>query len=291
MSAARVAPRPRAPVAPPAAAFPQPLTGMRLSLRAVRIVWHRDVLRLLGEPVRIVTALLQPLMFLIALGAGLGAVTGLVSGVPYRTFVYAGALVMPVVVTSVTSAASIVQDRELGFLREMLVSPVSRTAIVMGKVLGGMSVALLQGTVVLALAGVAGVPYAPWTLLRLFGCMAVLAFTFSSFAVLVAGRMQSPLSYTGLTQTIVQPLFFLSAALFPLHGLPGWLTVLTRLDPLTYAVDPIRRTVLEAVGAGAHAQPVTWAGTPVPVWLELLLLGALGAGMLWGAVRTFDRGA
>lgn len=279
------------PAAAPAPAFTRPpVTGARSPLRAVCVVWHRDLLRLVAEPVRVATALLQPLLFLFALGGGLGSLTRSAYGVPYQTFVYAGALAMPVVFASIGSASSIVWDREFGFLREMLVAPVSRTAVVAGKCLGGMTTGLFQGTLVLALAGAVGVPYDLPLLLTLFAYMGLLAFTFSCFGVLVAARMRSVQSFMALTQMVVQPLFFLSGALFPLSRLPGWLSVATRFDPLTYAVDPIRRAVLGAVGATAAAPGVTWGGYLVPVWLELLLVLAAGTCMLWAASRAFRRG-
>ncbi|MER6203288.1 ABC transporter permease [Streptomyces sp. NPDC001586] len=276
--------------APPAAFTRPPATGPRAQLRAVCVVWHRDMLRLLAEPVRVATALLQPLLFLFALGGGLGSLTRSAYGVPYQTFVYAGALAMPVVFASIGAASSIVWDREFGFLREMLVAPVSRTAVVTGKCLGGMTTGLFQGTIVLALAGTVGVPYDLPLMLELFAYMALLAFTFSCFAVLVAARMRSVQSFMALTQMVVQPLFFLSGALFPLSRLPAWLSVATRFDPLTYAVDPIRRAVLGAVGATAAAPGVTWGRYLVPVWLELLLVLVSGTCMLWAASRTFRRG-
>ncbi|MFF4317797.1 ABC transporter permease [Streptomyces sp. NPDC001568] len=267
-----------------------PGLGLRGHLRTVRVVWHRDMLRLVAEPVRIATALLQPMLFLFALGAGLGALTRPVYGMPYQTFLYPGALAMPVVFASIGAAASIVWDREFGFLREMLVAPVSRTAIVTGKCLGGMTTALLQGTIVLALAGAVGVPYGPKLMLTLLGEMALLGFTFSCFGVLVAARMRSVQSFMAFTQMVVQPLFFLSGALFPLSRLPGWLSVITRFDPLAYGVDPLRRAVFAAAGATAAAPGVTWGGYRVPVWMELLLVLGAGLLMLWAAARLFRRG-
>ncbi|RSS81860.1 ABC transporter [Streptomyces sp. WAC06614] len=247
------------------------------------------MLKTVGEPIRVCTSLLQPLMLLFVLGHGLGSLTRSVAGVPYQTFVFAGALVMPMALTSVVSATSIVWDRELGFLREMLIAPVSRTSVVLGKCLGAMTIAFAQGLIVLAFAGTAGIPYEPALMITLLGCMALIVFTFSCFGVLVAAHMGSVQSFTGVTQTVMQPLFFLSGSLFPVEHLPGWLTVLNRLDPLTYAVDPIRRAVLGAVGARSADYAVTWNGTPVPVWLELLLVLAGGLGMLWAAVRAFKR--
>src|SRR5437660_6233467 len=134
--------------------------GFRHDLRAVRVVWQREMIRFTRDRLRIVTALIQPVLFLFVLGTGLSTITqGSSTSVNLRTFMYPGALSMAVLFTAMFSAASIVWDREFGFLREMLVAPVSRWSIVLGKCFGGATTATLQGVVILAMAGVVGVPY------------------------------------------------------------------------------------------------------------------------------------
>jgi ABC-2 type transport system permease protein len=212
--------------------------------------------------------------------------------VDFKTFVYPGALAMSVLFTAVFSAGSIVWDREFGFLREMLVAPVSRTAIVIGKCLGGATTATAQGVVVLALAGPVGVPYDPLLMLKLLGMMALLAFTLTAFGVMMAARIATFQGFMGLTQMLLMPLFFTSGAMFPLSGLPAWLAWVTRLNPLTYAVDPIRRTVFDhldisAVARAAYAPGVGWGSYRVPVWLELMIVAAVGLLMLGVASLEF----
>ncbi|MEU6704986.1 ABC transporter permease [Streptomyces wuyuanensis] len=262
------------------------------SVRTVRVVWQRELLRFLHERVRMGTTLLQPLMFLFVLGAGLGGLTHRAYGVDFTTFVYPGALVMPVLFSAVMSAGSIVWDREFGFLREMLVAPVGRTAIVVGKALGGATTATIQGAVVLALARAAGVPYDPALMLTLLGEMALLAFMCACFGVMVAARISSLHAFMGVSQMAVQPLFFTSGAMFTLTALPGWLAVVNRFNPLTYAVDPIRRAVFAhlhvSAAARAHYAPgVAWGGRQVPVWAELLIVAATALIMLAVAGREF----
>ena len=140
-----------------------PERSLRSDLRAVSIVWRREMIRFRRDRLRAVTSLIQPLLFLLVLGTGLSSLAGrsLPSGVNFKTFIFPGVLAMSVLFTAVFSAASIVWDREFGFLREMLVAPVSRAAIVVGKCLGGATIATFQGIVMLALAGLAGVPYNP----------------------------------------------------------------------------------------------------------------------------------
>lgn len=274
----------------PAVAVPR--GGLSSGVRAAKIVWQRELLRFWNDRLRIFTALIQPLLFVFVLGTGLGSLTKGVPGVDFKTFVYPGALAMSVLFTAVFSAGSIVWDREFGFLREMLVAPVSRTALVIGKCCGGATTATAQGVVVLALAGLVGVPYDPLLLLELLGMMALLAFTLTAFGVMMAARISTFQGFMGLTQMLLMPLFFTSGAMFPLSGLPGWLTWVTRLNPLTYAVDPIRRAVfahldISAAARAAYAPGVSWGSYHVPVWLELLIVAVSGLFMLAVASLEF----
>ena len=207
-----------------------PERSLRSDLRAVSIVWRREMIRFRRDRLRAVTSLVQPLLFLFVLGTGLSSLAGrgLPSGVDFKTFIYPGVLAMSVLFTAIFSAASIVWDREFGFLREMLVAPVSRAAIVIGKCLGGATIATFQGVVILALAGVAHVPYNPLLFLTLIGELLLLSFTITAFGVMMAARITQFQAFMALTQMLVLPLFFLSGALYPLNGLPGWLS---RADP------------------------------------------------------------
>ena len=179
--------------------------------------------------------------------------------------------------TAMFSAASIVWDREFGFLREMMVAPVRRSSIVIGKCLGGATVASFQGVIVIALAGLVDVPYDPLLILGIFGLQLLLAFTITAFGVMVAVRIKQMQSFMGVMQMIVMPMFFISGALFPVAGLPDWLTVLNRLDPLTYAVDPMRRLVFATSTISPAARQaldpgVTWCGWHVPTLLEAFVI-------------------
>src|SRR6202042_2108587 len=178
-----------------------------------------------------------------------------------------------VMFTAMFSAASIVWDREFGFLREMMVAPVRRSSIVIGKCLGGAAVASFQGVSVIALAGLVGVPYDPLLILGIFGLQLLLAFSITAFGVMVAVRIKQMQSFMGVMQMIVMPMFFISGALFPVSGLPGWLTILNRPEPLTYAVVPMRRLVFAAqtlspAASNALDSEVTWWGWLRPGLLE-----------------------
>jgi ABC-2 type transport system permease protein len=265
-------------------------------LRAVSIVWRRELIRFRTDRLRAVTSLVQPVLFLFVLGTGLSSLAGrgLPSGVDFKTFIYPGVLAMSVLFTAIFSAASIVWDREFGFLREMLVAPVRRWAIVVGKCLGGATVATFQGIIFLALAGVAHVPYNPVLLLTLIGELLLLSFTLTAFGVMMAARIKQIQAFMALTQMFVLPLFFLSGALYPLNGLPAWLTVLTRIDPLTYIVAPMRHAVfthlsISPLALNALSPGITWFGWVVPVGLCLAIVAAMGAVMLGIAIAEFRK--
>ncbi|HJY58130.1 MAG TPA: ABC transporter permease [Streptosporangiaceae bacterium] len=273
-----------------------PERSVRHDLRAVSIVWRRELIRFRTDRLRAITSLVQPVLFLFVLGTGLSrlASRGLPVGVDFRTFIYPGVLAMSVLFTSIFSAASIVWDREFGFLREMLVAPVRRWAIVVGKCLGGATVATFQGLIFLALAGVAHVPYDPLLLLTLVGELLLLSFTLTAFGVMMAARIKQIQAFMALTQLFVLPLFFLSGALYPLNGLPTWLTVLTRIDPLTYIVDPMRSAVfahlsVSPLAVQALSPGITWFGWVVPLGLSLALVAFMGAAMLAIAIAEFRK--
>jgi ABC-2 type transport system permease protein len=263
-------------------------------LRAIRIVWRRELIRYKSDRLRMVTTLIQPLLFLFVLGAGLQRLSSAgTHGVSLKTFIYPGILCISVMFTAMFSAASIVWDREFGFLREMMVAPVRRSSIVIGKCLGGASVACIQGVIVICLAGLVHVPYDPLLLLGIFGLQLLLAFTITAFGVMIAIRIKQMQSFMGVMQMIVMPMFFISGALFPASGLPGWLTVLNRLDPLTYAVDPMRRLVfshlkINPLAKAALDPGVTWWGWRVPGLLEAAVILLLGLVMLAIAIWEFN---
>jgi ABC-2 type transport system permease protein len=267
----------------------------RSEIRAVRIVWRRELLRFAGDRMRIFTALIQPLLFLFVLGSGLQTLSAAsTDGVDLTTFIFPGVLCITVVFSAMFSAASIAWDREFGFLREMMVAPVRRSSIVVGKCLGGATIAALQGAIVLALAGLVHVPYDPVLLLGLFGLMLLLAFTITAFGVLVAIRVKQIQTFTVVMQVFMMPMYFLSGALYPVAGLPTWLEVLNRINPLTYAVDPMRRLAFNHLDISESARRtldpgVTWWGWHLPPLFEAGMVLLLGLAMLGVAIWQFSR--
>ncbi|HUI49933.1 MAG TPA: ABC transporter permease [Acidimicrobiia bacterium] len=272
-----------------------PASGRSHDLRAIRVVWRRELIRFSQDRIRIVTALVQPILYTFVLGTGLSALThGQTGNVSLRTFIFPGVLALVVMFTAMFSAVSIVWDREFGFLREMLVAPVRRSAIIVGKCLGGATVATLQGCIVLVMAGLVGVPYSPVMLLILFFEMMLLGFAVTAFGLVIAARVKQIQSMMGLMQAILMPLVFLSGALYPFVGLPTWLNALVHVNPVTYAVHPLRTAVFARIAVSPLAQtrlnpPLTWWGWPVPIPLQLVVVLGIGLLFLWIAILEFDR--
>lgn len=201
---------------------------------------------------------------------------------------------MTVIMTAMFSAGSIVWDREFGFLREMLVAPVGRGAIVIGKCLGGALVATVQGVIILALAGLVSVPYDPLLMLTLLVEMFLAAFTTTAFGVTIAARMKNMQSFFGIMQMVIMPMVFLSGAMFPLANLPSWLQTLTALNPLTYAVDPLRQAVFSHLDVSPQVNAVlnpgvSWFGWQVPVPLEVGMVAGIGLVLLVAGIAQFRR--
>ena len=263
-------------------------------LRAVRMIWRRELIRFGRNRVRMFTSLAQPIIYLFILGTGLSQLIPGGTKIDYRTFIFPGVLGMTVLFTAIFSALSIVWDREFGFLREMLVAPVRRSALVLGKCLGGATVATFQGAVMLVFCGLVHVPYSLPLLLTLVAEMALLAFALTAFGTLIAARMAQVETFQVVMNFIVLPMFFLSGAVFPLDRLPRWLAVLTKIDPMSYAIDPMRRAVFDHVHVPPHLARtlnpgITWAGHRLPVGLELAVVAALSVAMLVMAVVQFSR--
>ncbi|MGP4110153.1 ABC transporter permease [Streptomyces sp. 4N509B] len=271
-------------------------------LRTVAVLWRRETIRFGRNRVRLAMGLVTPLMFLLVLGTGLEAAFSDSSHDAlrdFRAFLFPGVLLMSVQAPAVAVGASLVWDRASGFLRQMLVAPVRRGAILLGVCLGGATSGALYGALVLVLAPAADVRYDPALLLVLLE-LALAAFAFTALGVVAAVCIRRPETFQVVVNLCMMPLFFLSGAMFPASGLPGWLGLVVRLNPLTYAVDALRRTLPDsgsgtgtaatAAGGERMASPEWWGWTP-PVLVELGLVLALGTLALTVAARRFAKGA
>jgi ABC-2 type transport system permease protein len=260
------------------------------------MVWKRELIRYYRNRIRIATSVVQPVLFLFVLGSGLSPIVTNSKGphVDFKTFLYPGVTAMIILFTAIFSAVSIVWDREFGFLREMMVAPIRRGALVTGKTLGGATVATLQGIVMLALGPLVHVPYQPVLLLEMLVLMALCASMITAIGVLMASRMQQVESFQVVMQMFVLPMFFLSGAVFPLKNLPTWLSILTRIDPMTYIVDPLRRAVFNHINISAAARQsfspgVYWGSWRLPTYFEILLTVVITLICLGASVKMFSK--
>ena len=283
---------------PATSAAPAPVDTRAASLRAVYIIWYRDLLRYWRDRWRLVASLAQPLLFLVVFGAGLSsslggsAVFGTRAGISYIQFMYPGIIGMSILFTAIFGAMSIVWDREFGFLKEVLVAPIDRWAVAIGKALGGTTQAMIQGLILLVLAPLIGVKLSVPTFLAIIPLAAVLAFGLASFGVMLASMMKSLQGFQVVMNFLMMPMFFLSGALFPLTNLPGWMTFLTRIDPASYGIDPLRRVVLSNSGlpsAAIDRLGLTINGQVLPIPVEVGVMLAFGLVLLGVAVVMFQR--
>jgi ABC-2 type transport system permease protein len=260
---------------------------LRRDLKAIYTIWYRDVLRFVRDRARIAASLGQPLLFLFVFGTGLSpAMSGLAGGqLDFTPFLFPGIIAMAVLFTGIFSAVSIVWDREFGFLKEVLVAPVSRVAVALGKVAGGSTVAMFQGMIIVLLAPLIGIHMTLGQLIVLVALMLLTAATMTTLGVLVAARMRSMEGFHMMINFLLMPMFFLSGAFFPLRGVPLWMEWLARIDPMTYGVDPIRQVVLQ----GSVPAFVLDMIRLHPIATDVAILAAFWLAMLVPAVWAFSR--
>ena len=268
--------------------------NLREELRTTGMVWEREIIRFFRTRARILSSFIQPILFLFVLGYGMSTLVGATAGFDFKKFLFPGIVAMTVMSTAISSAISIVWDREFGFLREMLVAPVSRTALVCGKTLGGASIATVQGTIMLALAPLIGVHLTWLVVIEVIGIELLMAIALTAFGVFVASHIQRMEGFSVVMQLLLFPMLFLSGALFPLSGLPGWLAVLTRLNPLTYAVEPLRQVVFAAqhmppAAAARFSAGVTLFGYTLPTAANIGITCLFAATFLALAVTGFGK--
>lgn len=223
---------------------------------AVQTLWRREVTRFLRQPSRLLSALGTPLIFWLLVGSGLTASFRLPDGPAEMTFLeyfFPGTLVLLVLFASIFANISVIEDRHEGFLQAVLVAPLSSASLVLGKVLGATSLAWLQGALFLVLAPVAGLEPGWVALAEGLGVIALLALGLSALGFAMAWKVDSTQGFHGVMNLLLIPMWMLSGAFFPASGAPAWLSVLMRLNPLTYGVAALRR-VLYPAGASFGAE-------------------------------------
>lgn len=222
---------------------------MAINLGKIYAVWRRELLRFTNSKARMIGSLAQPILFLVVLGGGLSA---LIPGFNYAAYILPGIVIMTILFSSISSGVSIIWDREFGFLKEMLASPTSRENLVIGRMFGGATIAVLQGLLILLLGLViTGTPLPP--LINIVGAFALMVLI-SSFLVAtgiaIASLVSEVETFQLIMNLVVMPLFFLSNALFPVDQMPAWLRAAIMFNPVSYAVDGLRGLIIGQASFG-----------------------------------------
>ena len=224
-----------------------PVSKLQRNAAGILTIWQREVLRYVRAKPRIFSTLFQPFMFLIVFGVGLRRTLSMGNfGMDYVQFMFPGIVAMSVMSVAFFSTVSTVWDREFGFLKEILVAPISRMSIVTGKILGATSIASLQGILLLILSPLVNIKLQTGQIPSMVGMMLLLAFAISGLGLLIASLMDSTEGFGIIMQVLVFPMFFLSGAFFPLTNVPDWMAILAQVNPLTYGVDALRQMLLGA---------------------------------------------
>ncbi len=246
-----------------------------MNWEGIYVIWLRDLKAMFRERSRLYGAIMRPILWLFIMGNGLRPAMQGVSGVEYTQFIFPGVVGMTLIFSSLQSATSIIWDREFGFLREVMVAPMSRGAVVVGKVLGGSTQATVQGLITMLFAPLVGVYPTPVQVLRIVLLMLLISSSLTSLGILIASRMTSFEGFGAISNFVVMPMYFLSGSIYPLTNLPLWLKALTTINPLSYGVDAMRGQIIHIY----HFSLLT----------DVLAIAGFGAVMLTLAIPMFSR--
>jgi len=216
-------------------------------LPAFSMIWRRDLIRFSRDRAQIAGSLARPILWLLVLGVGMGSAFPGFGGVSYLEYLFPGIIAMNLLFAAFLSAISIIWDREFGFLKEMLVAPISRVSIALGKAASGATVSCFQGCLVLGFIPLVGISISPLKLIAALPVMFLISFSMTSLGLLVASRMTSFEGFGTVANFVIMPMFFLSGAVFPLGTAPTPLKLLGFINPLTYGVDLLRGIFLGMV--------------------------------------------
>jgi ABC-2 type transport system permease protein len=258
---------------------------MTIFFRTIWVIAYRELVRFVQDRPRMFSSFSMPIIFLLIFGAGFGRLIGqMMPGVDYIQFMYPGILAMTVLMTSVMSGISIVWDREFGFLKEVLVSPLSRTGVLAGKAVGAAIIAIIQGGIMLVLAPIVNVPITLGKVLALLPLLLILSLSLSGLGLLIGARMRSQQGFQIVMQLVIFPMMFLSGIFFPVSGVATWLQVLSKLNPVTYGIDAIRQVFL-----GTQVAGVTVFGHTMGIVDSAIVVAMVGVVLLTTAIWAFNR--
>ncbi len=213
-------------------------------LRGIYSLWFREIKRYLRERTRIISSFVQPLLWLIIFGAGLGSVMPVTEGFSYQEFIFPGIICQTLLFTSMFMGISVIWDRQFGFLKEILVAPITRVSIFTGKMLGASTDSMIQGTIVFMLGFLIGIAINLPLIIKVVPMMFLITVGLVCIGLTLASFMESLESFGSIMTFVNLPMFFLSGALFPVKNIPSWLQWVVYIDPLTYDVDALRTIIL-----------------------------------------------
>lgn len=249
-------------------------------------IWQRDLTKFFRDKARLFGSFTMPILFLLIFGGGMsgtmenmmaGSMGGEAGNFNYVEFVFPGIVAMTLLMTSVFSALSIIEDKDFGYMKEILVSPISRVSIAVGKMIGAATVATIQGIILFLLIPFLGLSYDWLALLQVIPFMFLLACALSGLGLLFASVIRSTQGFQMTVQILVMPMIFLSGALFPINNMPAWMDIIVKINPVTYGVDVMKKimidldnlspAVIEAMGLN-----ITVFGRQVTIWEEILFI-------------------
>lgn len=214
-----------------------------MTVRGIYAIWWREMITFWRETPRIISAIINPILWLFLFGAGLSAAVS-VSGIDYQKYIFPGILTQTFLFSSIFYGAYLVWDKRIDLLKSVLVSPLSRSSIFFGKVLGGVTISMVEGAIVLVLGIFLGIPYTPLSFIYALLIVALASAAFTAAGLAIGSFMESPEGFQLITSFVLFPLFFLSGALYPLNDLPPYLQFFTSINPVTYIVDILRGVLL-----------------------------------------------
>lgn len=267
--------------------LPQIDSAIDRDIQALATIWRREILHIWRDKPRLVGSSVQPVLFFIIMGNGLAPALGpMAGGIDFKKFLFPGILGMTILFSSVFYGITVVWDREFGFLKEILAAPVRRYVVALGRILAGATISMIQAFIVLMLVPLlAGVSLSLAMVLKLVPLLFLVAVLATSLGVALGGTMKSTQAFQVIMMVLVLPLYFLSGALFPLKNLPTWMDVLTKIDPMTYGVDPIRQIGLTTTLRSYGIQTFAIHSVGFDIWILLVFTAIMTA----AAIAVFQR--
>ncbi len=246
-------------------------------LRGIYTLWLREIKRYLRERVRLVSSFFQPLLWLVIFGSGLGSSIRGSVGINYQEFIFPGIIGQTLLFTSMFMGISLIWDRQFGFLKEILVAPISRVSIFTGKMLGASTDSMIQGIIVLMLGFLIGINITLPMVIQVIPLMLLVTLGMVCIGLTLASFMNSLESYGTIVTFVNLPMFLLSGALFPVNNLPPWLQWVVHINPLTYGVDALRTVILGSTYV-----------SPIPFYIDVLFLLVFDAAMILVGTYAFS---